>query len=334
MEVAREIREVVHPFQRLSNFRDVGGLKTADGRTFRAGVLFRSDELSCLNAGDLVKLQGLGIELICDLRSPGESQKRRPSLPDESIRVVNVPIHEQATQDGSRRKLLGFLFGRTGGDRFRGFSRDYYHHIAFGQTARFREVITLLSEEQNLPALIHCTAGKDRTGFLAALIQLLVGVPYEMVMEDYLRTNDYFGPRLEKFIKVMAVRDAVPGLAGAHEVGPDGAPRVPERGARHHREAVRRRRDLPQRSLRDRSRRAAEAQGPAPCVSPKGSDEDERASLVRPPAIERGRPQPSPQTPGRMARPKVAARTSAAVTERRSGAPSRTLEHRLGQTSP
>lgn len=205
MEVAREIREVVHPFRRLSNFRDVGGLKTADGRTFRAGVLFRSDELSRLNTRDLLKLEGLGIQLICDLRSPSESQKRRPRLRDESMRVVNVPIHEQGPQGGSRRKLLGFLLGRTGGDRFRGFSRDYYHHIAFEQTDRICQVITLLSKEQNLPALIHCTAGKDRTGFLAALIQLLVGVPYEVVMEDYLRTNDYLGPRLEKFIRVMRI---------------------------------------------------------------------------------------------------------------------------------
>ncbi|WP_225410765.1 tyrosine-protein phosphatase [Stigmatella hybrida] len=196
---------VVHPFQRLSNFRDVGGLKTADGRTLRTGVLFRSDELSRLNAEDWVKLRGLGIQLICDLRSPGERQKRRLRLPDESIRVVNIPLHEQATQDGSRRKLLGFLFGKTGGERFREFSRAYYHHIAFEQTARIREVFTLLAEEQNLPAVIHCTAGKDRTGFLAALIQWLAGVRYEEVMEGYLRTNDYFAPRLEKFLKVMRV---------------------------------------------------------------------------------------------------------------------------------
>lgn len=196
---------VVHPFPRLSNFRDAGGLKTVDGRTLRTGVLFRSDELSRLNAEDWVKLRGLGIQLICDLRSPRESQKRRLRLPDASIRVVNVPIHEQATQDGSRRKLLGFLFGKTGGERFREFSRAYYHHIAFAQTARIREVLMLLAGEQNLPAVVHCTAGKDRTGFLVALIQLLAGVRYEEVREDYLRTNDYFAPRLEKFLRVMRV---------------------------------------------------------------------------------------------------------------------------------
>ena len=169
----------------------------------RTGVLFRSDELSRLTDRDWATLQGLNLKLICDLRSPKESQKKRPRMaPDKVIRVVNIPLHEQATQD---RSLLGFLFGKTGGDRFREFSRTYYHHIAFEQTSRIREIITLLAKEDSLPALIHCNAGKDRTGFLVAVIQLLVGVPYELVREDYLRTNDYFKPRLEQLVKIMRV---------------------------------------------------------------------------------------------------------------------------------
>jgi protein-tyrosine phosphatase len=197
-------REVVRHFENLSNFRDVGGLPATEGRTFKTGALYRSDELSAMTAADLLKLQELNIRLICDLRSPEECQKRRPRISlGRGIRVVNIPLHDQSTQDGSRKKLLRFLFAKTGGEQFREFCRRYYHHIAFEQTSRIRDVITLLASEQSLPALIHCTAGKDRTGFLAAVIQLLVGVPWDLVRDDYLRTNDYLEPRLKAFIKAM-----------------------------------------------------------------------------------------------------------------------------------
>jgi protein-tyrosine phosphatase len=199
-------REVVYHFENVYNFRDVGGLKTAEGHVMKTGVLFRSDKLSRMTCQDLAKLQEFNITLICDLRSPKESRKKQVrAVPNQTFRVVNIPIHEPAIQNGRRKRLLSFLFGKKGGDRFWEFARWYYHHIAFERTYRIREVITLLSKAENLPALIHCNSGKDRTGFLAALIQLLVGVPYEMVMQDYLRTNDYFGPHLEKLIKVMRV---------------------------------------------------------------------------------------------------------------------------------
>jgi protein-tyrosine phosphatase len=202
----RDRREVAAPFDKLSNFRDVGGLQTVNGQTFKSGMLFRSDELSRATARDLARLQALDLKLICDLRSPQEGRMRQSRrLREGSIQIAHIPLHAQATQDGSRRKLLGFLFGKSGGEQFRAFSRDYYHHIAFEQTSRIRELITLLAKEGNLPALIHCTAGKDRTGFVAAVIQLLVGVPHEVVMAEYLRTNDSFAPRLEKAIKVMRV---------------------------------------------------------------------------------------------------------------------------------
>src|SRR3954468_23261175 len=118
-------RAVAHQFESLSNFRDVGGLKTPDGRTFKSGILFRSAELSRITVQDVAKLRELDIQLICDLRSAHESKKKGPRLPLGSIKVVNIPIQDSETQDGNRKKLLGFLFGKSGGDRFREFSRQY-----------------------------------------------------------------------------------------------------------------------------------------------------------------------------------------------------------------
>ena len=198
-----ERREAVSPFEKLSNFRDAGGLATADGRTLRTGMLFRSDDPSRMSGLDVLKLREFELKLICDLRSPKESRKKPPRLaPEMAIHVVNIPLHDPETHDVSRTRMLGFLFGKTGGERFLEFCRGYYHHLAFERMFRVREVFTLLAAEDSFPALIHCTAGKDRTGLVTALIQLLVGVPYELVREDYLRTNEYFRVRLERLIRV------------------------------------------------------------------------------------------------------------------------------------
>lgn len=183
-------------FDKLYNFRDVGGQPTHDGRVMRTGVVYRSDDASRISARDMATLRELDIKLICDLRTPAQSKKTR----DLSIPVVNIPLHEQMTEEEGRKKVLGFLFAKGGDARFRDFSRWYYDHIAFEQTARVREVITLLANEP-VPMLIHCKAGKDRTGFVAAVIQLLAGVPYEAVLADYLRTNDAYAPRRERIVR-------------------------------------------------------------------------------------------------------------------------------------
>lgn len=187
-------REVVHPFASLANFRDVGGHATADGRHMKTGVVFRSDALTRFTPHDVAKLRQFGITTICDLRSMSEHRKR-----PRALTVVNIPL---ADIEPGRKQLLGFLFGKVGGERFRAFSRRYYQHIAFEQTARVREILELLARDGSLPALIHCTSGKDRTGFVAAVLQLLAGVPYPTVEAEYLRTNDYFAARLASFIRV------------------------------------------------------------------------------------------------------------------------------------
>lgn len=187
-------------FERLVNFRDVGGAKTADGRSFRTGVVFRSEVLSRMSERDAARLHTLDLNLVCDLRTPRDGAKA-PAL--GGVRRVNVPLHELPAYDIGARKILGLLFSTSGEDRFRELLHAYYHHIAFERTARLGEVLTLLSREENLPALIHCTAGRDRTGFVAAILQLVAGVPYETVLEDYLLTNDRYAPQRDKLVRAI-----------------------------------------------------------------------------------------------------------------------------------
>jgi protein-tyrosine phosphatase len=188
-------------FERLVNFRDIGGAATTDGRTFKTGILFRSEGLSRLSRNDVAVLRALDLKLVCDLRTPRDSRKRAPAL--GAIRHVNVPLHELPAYDVTARKMLGFVFDHTGSSRFRELLHAYYHHLAFEQGARLGEVLTLLSREENLPALIHCTAGRDRTGFVAAILQLVAGVPYETVLADYLLTNDRYAPQRDKLVRAM-----------------------------------------------------------------------------------------------------------------------------------
>ena len=169
----------------VSNFRPVAGLKPE--------TLYRSDDPWRFSETSAILLRERGIRTICDLRSPKETRKR-PTLHPE--RTIHIPFDQPG-----ELKVLSCLFGQTGEDRFRELFRGFYHDIAFQQTGKIRRVIETLASPDNLPALIHCNAGKDRTGLTAAIVQLLNGVPYEAVREDYLKTNELFQVRLDRFIK-------------------------------------------------------------------------------------------------------------------------------------
>jgi protein-tyrosine phosphatase len=195
---------VTQQIEKLSNFRDIGGLKTSDGNFMKSGVLFRSDELSRVTDKDISILQTLNIKVICDLRTPNECNKKQaPLLLKQGINTINIPFHDQETHNINWKQLTKFLFSKSGATEFKEFSRSYYQHLAFERTSQIKEIITSLSYERNLPALVHCTAGKDRTGYISALIQLLVGIPYETVILEYLMTNRFYESRMEKLIKVM-----------------------------------------------------------------------------------------------------------------------------------
>jgi protein-tyrosine phosphatase len=196
-------------FDKLINFRDIGGLPTCDGKVMQTGLIYRSEELYGATRADLARVDSLNLGLIIDLRSPKNHKKRVAPV---SARVVNVPIVEP----GSYRLLPGFLFDKSGAQRFHDFCLEFYRSMALQQTARFGEAINLIAQTENLPVLIHCRAGKDRTGVLVALIQLLAGVSYDLVAEDYLRTNSLYAPRLDKIAKFMPARDRIRLMMSAH----------------------------------------------------------------------------------------------------------------------
>ncbi len=191
------------PLDGAFNFRDAGGLDTGDGRTMKAGILFRSDELSRLSEADLERLEQLGLRSICDLRAPNERESKPDRLPpDAGIRLVHVPISPQG-KDLTRWQFFWLLAVNSRELDFESQLRKVYRHLAFACTAQIGEIVALISDPANLPAVIHCSAGKDRTGYVAALIQLLAGVPRETVIDDYLVTNRLIGSQAERYMRFL-----------------------------------------------------------------------------------------------------------------------------------
>ncbi|EMT51587.1 MULTISPECIES: tyrosine-protein phosphatase [Brevibacillus] len=198
----------VLPFDGVYNFRDAGGFQTTDGGVMKKGVLFRSADLSRLSQKDIEKFKQLGIASICDLRTPRERSSKTSRITSQhGIQVIRVSLYD-SSQEFTRLAFFKFLVSQANTINFEHIMKDMYHNMAFNSHAQLNEIITHLSEQRNLPALIHCTGGKDRTGFVSAVIQLLVGVPYQNVLEDYLFSNDAIGPRMKKietFIRWMSL---------------------------------------------------------------------------------------------------------------------------------
>ncbi|MBN6889430.1 protein-tyrosine phosphatase [Cytobacillus horneckiae] len=190
--------EMIEKFDGIYNFRDIGGLVTENGQRMKSGVLFRSDELSRLSARDIEIFGELNIHLICDLRTASE-QKSKPSKmqAENGVQLVNVSINDKSWEI-THLDLFKFLFRQSNDIDFEAIMLDMYRYMAFGCQKEIKTIFNLITEQDNLPALVHCTGGKDRTGFISSLIQSAVGVPYETVSAQYLHSNELIGPRMTK----------------------------------------------------------------------------------------------------------------------------------------
>src|SRR5881227_4063439 len=171
--------------QGASNFRDLGGYPTIDGRTTRWRHIFRSNHLGQLTAADIAVVRALGVRSAFDFR--GVEERAAGVCVVNEITVHSLPI--EPTVVAALRAELGR--GRLTAPVALELMRESYRNYVRHNTASFRNLFGHLLEDR-APLVIHCTAGKDRTGFASALILHALGVSDDVIAEDYLLTNRYY----------------------------------------------------------------------------------------------------------------------------------------------
>src|SRR6202047_4545160 len=169
-----------------SNFRDLGGYRASDGRRVRWRQLFRSNHLGNVTDGDVVILRGLGLNNAFDFRATEERATAVCALTE--IAVHSLPI--EPTVVAALRARLASVVALSTADAV-DVMRDSYRNYVSQNTPRFRALFAHLLKDR-APLVIHCSAGKDRTGFACALILHALGVPDEVISEDYLLTNRFY----------------------------------------------------------------------------------------------------------------------------------------------
>jgi protein-tyrosine phosphatase len=167
------------PFDGTYNVRDIGGYMSGDGRRTRWRVLLRADSLHRLTEPAQAELIALGVRTIVDLRHAVE-QLAAPNVfaGSTAIRYVQVPLLEDPTTRSSSAPSASLA--------------EVYQLALNTRGQQIAAIFNQLAEDDGLPALVHCTAGKDRTGFACALILHTLGVPDEVISEDYLLTNRFY----------------------------------------------------------------------------------------------------------------------------------------------
>jgi protein-tyrosine phosphatase len=182
-------------FGSVLNFRDIGGIPGIDGRSLRKGIIYRSANPDRITRKDIRNLYNLGIRTIIDLRAPYEYRKRKKVI--ENVEVISMPLDFEKK---TREKLYPYLFRRNSEEKISEISNSLYVDIIDGAGEVFRQFAEILLSPGRSPVLIHCQAGKDRTGIITALIPLRMGVEREIIVRDYLKSNDallpYFRRRL------------------------------------------------------------------------------------------------------------------------------------------
>ncbi|MFF0272771.1 MULTISPECIES: tyrosine-protein phosphatase [unclassified Streptomyces] len=169
------------PFQRLHNFRDLGGYRTDDGGTVRWETLYRSDSLAKLagpDPADLERFRALGVATVIDLRYPWEIAAKGRLPETEEVSWHNLSIEHRPYDQAEIDPDL---------DPWR-YLADRFAEVAEDGAVELRTALEVIAAADG-PLVFHCASGKDRTGLLAAVVLSLLGVPDEEILADFALTE-------------------------------------------------------------------------------------------------------------------------------------------------
>ncbi len=186
------------------NFRDLGGYRAACGRRVKWGRIYRSGDLSKLGPEDVELLKSIGIRTAVDFRSVSEVTLRGADRLPAGARVLALPIDSGDLISKHMPQVVDGDFSKVPSDFLRDVNRslisDWSHHFA--------SLLEAVAASAMQPLVFHCTHGKDRAGLAAAIVLSALGVPWNLVQEDYLLSNQLRKQANEKALDLIRQRAA------------------------------------------------------------------------------------------------------------------------------
>ncbi|BBH64445.1 protein-tyrosine-phosphatase [Actinoplanes sp. OR16] len=179
------------PFAKAYNFRDVGGYTGLGGRTVRWRRLFRADSLHRLDEQDAVAFAELGVKTVIDLRRPFEVEKFGRVADEHGVDYRNLVLRHVDWEQVEHPDDV--LHERWLADRYLNFAEDGHEALA--------DSLRIIADPGAGPVVVHCMAGKDRTGTVCALTLSLLGVGDEEIAADYALTTEAMRPLTEYLLR-------------------------------------------------------------------------------------------------------------------------------------
>jgi len=183
------------------NFRDLGGYETTDGHFVRWGMIYRSSVLSELSPADMNYLKQTGIRMVVDFRSQRENAiAPEVWIPGVEVDRINLAIGGNGNGGGNTNtrsdsnggsSVQSLAAANPSAEQMGERQTEMYRRLVVSGAPQFAKLFEELLQSDHLPAVYHCTGGRDRTGMFSALLLLTLGVPEKTVLDDYALTTDY-----------------------------------------------------------------------------------------------------------------------------------------------